>query len=171
MTPTSPQTPFSKDWSPHREQGRSSVRSTQALRRAEGERLGGNSAPPPQARASEPRTTIEGGSIPPKLVRLHHSRGAYHRCVEIESGSARHADRATQADRRAARSRSRLKDKDHMTTTAGPRLTSEQSTELFKPLCAITPEYFQAVGQFYEDFSQTTDEEVRELVARAAQRS
>ena len=51
-----------------------------------------------------------------------------------------------------------------MTTTAGPRLTSEQSTELFKPLCAITPEYFQAVGQFYEDFSQTTDEEVRELV-------
>jgi putative phosphoribosyl transferase len=58
-----------------------------------------------------------------------------------------------------------------MTTTAGPRLTSEQSTELFKPLCAITPEYFQAVGQFYEDFSQTTDEEVRELVARAAQQS
>jgi putative phosphoribosyl transferase len=58
-----------------------------------------------------------------------------------------------------------------MTTTAGPRLTSEQSTEFFKPLCAITPEYFQAVGQFYEDFSQTTDEEVRELVARAAQRS
>ena len=46
-------------------------------------------------------------------------------------------------------------------------MTSEQSTELFKPLCAITPEYFQAVGQFYEDFSQTTDEEVRELVARA----
>lgn len=35
----------------------------------------------------------------------------------------------------------------------------------------ITPEYSQAVGQFYEDFSQTTDEEVRELVARAAQRS
>ena len=99
------------------------------------------------------------------------SRGAYHRFVEIESGSARHADRATQADRRAARSRSRLKDKDHMTTSAGPRLTSEQSTELFKPLCAITPEYFQAVGQFYEDFSQTTEEEVRELVARAAQRS
>jgi putative phosphoribosyl transferase len=38
-------------------------------------------------------------------------------------------------------------------------------------VCAITPEYFQAVGQFYEDFSQITDEKVRELVARAAQRS
>ena len=35
-----------------------------------------------------------------------------------------------------------------MTTTAGPRLTSEQSTELFKPHCVITPEYFQAVGNF-----------------------
>ena len=58
-----------------------------------------------------------------------------------------------------------------MTTSAGPRLTSEQSTELLKPLCAVTPEFFQAVGQFYEDFSQSTDEEVRALVARAAQRS
>ena len=42
---------------------------------------------------------------------------------------------------------------------------------IFKLLCAITPEYFQAVRQFYEYFSQSTDEEVRELVARAAQRS
>ena len=37
--------------------------------------------------ASEPRTTIEGGSISPEL-RLRDSRGAYHRFVEIESGSA-----------------------------------------------------------------------------------
>jgi putative phosphoribosyl transferase len=29
-----------------------------------------------------------------------------------------------------------------------------------------TPEFFQAVGQYYEDFSQTTDEDVRELLAR-----
>jgi predicted phosphoribosyltransferase len=26
------------------------------------------------------------------------------------------------------------------------------------------PEYFQAIGQFYDDFSQTTDEEVIELL-------
>jgi predicted phosphoribosyltransferase len=35
-------------------------------------------------------------------------------------------------------------------------------------VCASAPEFFQAVGQYYEDFSQTTDEEVRELLARAA---
>ena len=34
-------------------------------------------------------------------------------------------------------------------------------------VCAITPEPFQAVGLWYLDFSQTTDEEVRELLDRA----
>lgn len=34
-------------------------------------------------------------------------------------------------------------------------------------ICATTPEPFRAVGLWYEDFSQTTDEEVRELLARA----
>ena len=35
-------------------------------------------------------------------------------------------------------------------------------------VCASAPESFQAVGQYYEDFSQTSDEEVRELLAKAA---
>jgi putative phosphoribosyl transferase len=34
-------------------------------------------------------------------------------------------------------------------------------------VCALTPEPFRAVGLWYEDFSQTTDEEVRELLDRA----
>ncbi len=34
-------------------------------------------------------------------------------------------------------------------------------------VCALTPETFMAVGMWYEDFSQTTDEEVRKLLARA----
>ena len=34
----------------------------------------------------------------------------------------------------------------------------------------MVPENFYAVGQWYEDFSQTTDEEVRELLAQAARR-
>src|SRR5204862_3439222 len=34
-------------------------------------------------------------------------------------------------------------------------------------ICASTPEPFMGVGQWYRDFSQTTDEEVRELLARA----
>jgi len=36
-------------------------------------------------------------------------------------------------------------------------------------ICAITPEPFQAVGLWYLDFSQTTDEEVHNLLARAEQ--
>jgi putative phosphoribosyl transferase len=34
----------------------------------------------------------------------------------------------------------------------------------------MMPENFYAVGQWYKDFSQTTDEEVRELLAQAARR-
>src|SRR5438445_624577 len=34
-------------------------------------------------------------------------------------------------------------------------------------VCAITPEPFYAVGLWYDDFEQTTDEEVHELLARA----
>ena len=33
-------------------------------------------------------------------------------------------------------------------------------------VCAATPEPFMGVGRWYEDFSQTTDEEVRSLLAR-----
>lgn len=36
-------------------------------------------------------------------------------------------------------------------------------------VCALSPEPFYAVGHFYEDFEQTSDEEVRELLARAQQ--
>jgi predicted phosphoribosyltransferase len=35
-------------------------------------------------------------------------------------------------------------------------------------VCLTTPEPFVAVGQWYEDFSPTTDEEVRELLASAS---
>ena len=36
-------------------------------------------------------------------------------------------------------------------------------------VCAITPEPFDGVGLWYRDFSQTTDEEVRDLLARVAE--
>jgi predicted phosphoribosyltransferase len=35
-------------------------------------------------------------------------------------------------------------------------------------ICPFTPEPFTAVGLWYADFSQTTDEEVRRLVAAHA---
>jgi putative phosphoribosyl transferase len=38
-------------------------------------------------------------------------------------------------------------------------------------ICGIQPRPFQAVGTWYEDFSQTSDEEVRELLERAAERA
>jgi putative phosphoribosyl transferase len=43
--------------------------------------------------------------------------------------------------------------------------------EVDETVCVIAPEWFQAVGQFYEDFSQTSDEEVREFLARTARRN
>lgn len=39
--------------------------------------------------------------------------------------------------------------------------------EVDEVVCAFTPEPFHAVGLWYEDFSQTTDEEVRNLLERA----
>jgi putative phosphoribosyl transferase len=36
-------------------------------------------------------------------------------------------------------------------------------------VCGITPQFLQAVGLWYEDFSQTSDDEVRDLLARASQ--
>jgi predicted phosphoribosyltransferase len=38
-------------------------------------------------------------------------------------------------------------------------------------VCALTPEPFLAVGYWYEDFSPTTDDEVRAILAAAEQRS
>jgi putative phosphoribosyl transferase len=40
--------------------------------------------------------------------------------------------------------------------------------EVDEVVCAVTPEPFMAVGVWYSDFSQTSDEEVRELLERAA---
>ena len=39
------------------------------------------------------------------------------------------------------------------------------SREVDDIVCAATPEPFRAVGLWYDDFSQTTDNEVRELLA------
>ena len=51
---------------------------------------------------------------------------------------------------------------------SSPETCAEFRAEVDEIVCVITPEEFRAVGQFYEDFSQTTDEEVRELLASAA---
>lgn len=49
----------------------------------------------------------------------------------------------------------------------GPRSTvHELKAKADKVVCLFAPEDFYAIGQFYEDFSQTTDEEVIELLKR-----
>ena len=45
----------------------------------------------------------------------------------------------------------------------------ELAHEADEAICLSTPPFFQAVGQYYEDFSQTSDDDVRELITRAAQ--
>ena len=53
--------------------------------------------------------------------------------------------------------------------TAAPETCQALRAEVDDVVCAITPEPFYSVGLWYEDFSQTTDDEVRDLLARAAQ--
>jgi predicted phosphoribosyltransferase len=53
--------------------------------------------------------------------------------------------------------------------TAAPETCEQLKAEADEVICAITPEPFYAVGLWYEDFSQTTDEDVRELLAQAPQ--
>lgn len=48
-----------------------------------------------------------------------------------------------------------------------PETCREFESEVDEAICVISPDYFQAVGQFYDDFSQTSDDEVRELLKRA----
>jgi predicted phosphoribosyltransferase len=49
--------------------------------------------------------------------------------------------------------------------TASPETCEQMRAEVDDVVCAITPEPFHAVGRWYRDFSQTTDKEVRELLA------
>jgi predicted phosphoribosyltransferase len=51
--------------------------------------------------------------------------------------------------------------------TAPPDTCQEMRAQADDVVCAITPEPFYSVGLWYENFSQTTDEEVRELLARS----
>jgi putative phosphoribosyl transferase len=54
--------------------------------------------------------------------------------------------------------------------TAAPQSCESMRLEVDEVVCAITPEPFYAVGLWYEDFAQTTDEEVRGLLERASWR-
>ena len=50
---------------------------------------------------------------------------------------------------------------------AAPQTCEEFRKEVDEMVCLRTPDPFQAVGLWYDDFSQTTDEEVHDLIERA----
>lgn len=50
-----------------------------------------------------------------------------------------------------------------------PDTCREIEQDADETICLSTPEFFQAVGQYYEDFSQTSDNDVRELLSSAVQ--
>jgi len=52
---------------------------------------------------------------------------------------------------------------------AAPETCEQLSGEVDDIICTVTPESFYAVGLWYEDFSPTTDEEVRDLLSRASE--
>jgi predicted phosphoribosyltransferase len=52
--------------------------------------------------------------------------------------------------------------------TAAPETCAAFRAEVDEMVCVLTPELFFAVGFWYQDFSPTTDEEVRQLLERAA---
>jgi predicted phosphoribosyltransferase len=52
---------------------------------------------------------------------------------------------------------------------AAPETCEEFRHEVDDAVCLLTPPRFRAVGMWYEDFSQTSDQEVRALLAQAQQ--
>lgn len=50
---------------------------------------------------------------------------------------------------------------------ASPKICRELETKVDELVCLLTPESLQAISLWYENFSQTTDEEVRRFLERA----
>ena len=52
---------------------------------------------------------------------------------------------------------------------APPSIRNQLQAEVDDVICVLAPEELYAIGVWYENFSQTTDDEVRDLLARADQ--
>jgi putative phosphoribosyl transferase len=80
---------------------------------------------------------------------------------------------ATGATMRAAVQAVRKKGAKYIVVAApvgSPRTCAQLEEEADAVVCAVTPEPFFGVGQWYDDFSQTSDEEVHDLLEAAARR-
>jgi predicted phosphoribosyltransferase len=88
-----------------------------------------------------------------------------HNCILVDDGLA------TGASMRAAVKALRQRQPASIIVAVpiGSRDTCDQiRPEVNEVVCGRTPEPFHAVGAWYQDFTQTTDDEVRELLNRAA---
>ena len=77
---------------------------------------------------------------------------------------------ATGSTMRAAAAALRLQAPEHLMVAvpvAPPETCASLRLEVDNVVCALTPEPFFAVGNWYQDFSQTSDEEVRQLLQPA----
>src|SRR5262249_28234935 len=77
---------------------------------------------------------------------------------------------ATGAYRRGARAGRRRRGPAHIVVavpTAAPSTCAELSRDVDACFCCIMPDPFHAVGVWYENFAQTTDDEVRDLLEQA----
>src|SRR6266516_3385793 len=91
---------------------------------------------------------------------------------QIQKTLAREMDelRRREAAYRDGRPLPDLKGKTVIAVPVASRASCDQfRAEVDEVVCAVTPAPFYSVGNWYEDFSQTSDEEVRELLERAAQ--
>ena len=98
------------------------------------------------------------GDRPPVPIENHH-------CILVDDGLA------TGASMRAAvrALRQRRPASIIVAVPIGSRDTCDQiRPEVDEIVCGRTPEPFHAVGAWYQDFTQTTDDEVRDLLNRAA---
>jgi predicted phosphoribosyltransferase len=78
---------------------------------------------------------------------------------------------ATGASMRAAVAGARQRGAARIAVAApvgAPETCVDLSKEADEVFCLIQPRHFSAVGEFYDDFSQTSGEEARELLIRAA---
>ena len=53
---------------------------------------------------------------------------------------------------------------------SAPQTCDEYRMGMDEIVCTATPAQFNAIGEWYEDFSQTTDEEVHSLLEQTAAR-
>jgi putative phosphoribosyl transferase len=77
---------------------------------------------------------------------------------------------ATGATMRAAALALRARDPERLVVAvpvAAEQTCAELRDDVDEVVCTLTPEPFLAVGLWYDDFSQTTDDEVRQLLERA----